>query len=95
MAPDGVRDYGYFMSDPKDREAKARAARAELQKLHESESVFSGALGSSLRKARTHFRGADDPSDDAIEIWGKRIGRSLSLVGVIVLGLYLYATYFR
>jgi hypothetical protein len=80
---------------PHDREAKSRAAQEELKKLGASENVFKGALGSTMKHAGAHFSGRDDPEDDAIEIWGKRIGRTLSLIGVFALGLYLYATYFK
>jgi hypothetical protein len=42
-----------------------------------------------------HFSGRDAVDDaqggvaDPIELWGRRIGRILSLVGVVVLGLWL------
>jgi hypothetical protein len=32
---------------------------------------------------------------DRIELWGRRIGRGLSLVGLIVLAIFLYFTYVR
>jgi hypothetical protein len=84
------------MSDhsPKSREVASQQARADLKKLGAGDSVFTGALGP-IRRAGTHFSGQDDPADDAIEIWGKRIGRLLSLIGVFGLGLYLYLTYFK
>lgn len=78
-----------------DREAASRAAREELKKLQDRDTVFGGTLGSTVERAKTHFGGNDNAADDKIEIWGKRIGRILSLIGVVALGLYLYATYFR
>lgn len=78
----------------RDREAELLKAREELKKLGTSDSVFTGALGP-IRRAGTHFAGRDDPADDAVEIWGKRIGRTLSLIGVFAIGLYLYLTYFK
>ena len=33
--------------------------------------------------------GADAPEGDKIELWGRRIGRSLSLLGVVVLAWWL------
>jgi len=35
-----------------------------------------------------------DGSVDRIELWGRRIGRALSLIGLIALAVYLYVTYF-
>jgi hypothetical protein len=38
--------------------------------------------------------GAGAP-EDAIERWGRRIGRALGLAACIALGLYLWLTYLR
>jgi len=50
------------------------------------------------KRATDHFAARDaigaDGSVDAVELWGRRIGRGLSLVGLIVLAAYLYFTYF-
>lgn len=35
------------------------------------------------------------PDDDPIEVWGRRIGRSLAVVTCIVLATYLILTYLR
>jgi hypothetical protein len=35
--------------------------------------------------------GRDAPGTDPIELWGRRIGRGLSLVGFVVLTLWLLA----
>ena len=46
-------------------------------------------LGSALRRTADHFSAKEaDPSDKA-ELWGRRIGRALSLLGVIVLTILL------
>ncbi len=37
----------------------------------------------------------DPQPEDAVERWGRRIGRALSAAGCVALALYLYATYFR
>ena len=45
---------------------------------------------------RAHFAGHDGGVErDPVEIWGKRIGRGLSLVGFVALAIYLYATYVK
>ena len=48
-----------------------------------------GALDSAMGRAARHFGAADAPPDDKAELWGRRIGRVLSLVGVLVLTLLL------
>ncbi len=78
-----------------DHGKREAAARDELKKLGDRETIFTGTIGATVDRAKTHFSGSDDATDDRIEIWGKRIGRTLSLIGVFALGLYLYATYFK
>ena len=46
-------------------------------------------LDSAMGRAARHFGGADAPPDDKAELWGRRIGRALSLVGVLVLTVLL------
>ncbi|WP_310199511.1 hypothetical protein [Ancylobacter sp. 3268] len=38
---------------------------------------------------------ADPPENDAIEIWGRRIGRGLAVVCGLGFGVYLIVTYLR
>jgi hypothetical protein len=72
-------------------EAQRREALAALRELSERESVVSSALA---RSAGDHFA-AKDAGQDRIELWGRRIGRGLSLAGFIALAIYLYVTHFR
>ncbi len=44
-------------------------------------------------RARDHFAAAEAPRHDRAEIWGRRIGRFLSLVVTVGLAIYLVATY--
>jgi hypothetical protein len=75
--------------DDRQREAKTILDRAR----RDQESL----LTSSMARASDHFTGKDavgqgeGGSTDPVELWGRRIGRSLSLIGVIVLG-YLLGT---
>ena len=72
------------MSTPDDE--RAREAKAALERVRrDQENVFS----SSMARASDHFGGKDADPDDKIEVWGRRIGRSLSLIGVIVLAYML------
>ena len=51
----------------------------------ESEGVF----GSTLGRVARHFAAAEADPADKTELWGRRIGRALSLFGMIVLA-YLF-----
>lgn len=76
-----------------DREREAREALERVQR--DTETVGSSALARMSRRAQEHFGGrdavgdADDGGTDPVELWGRRIGRALSVVGVVVLGLWL------
>jgi hypothetical protein len=67
--------------DEQQRQAKAILDRAKRDQ--------DGVLTSSMARASDHFAAKDAPPDDPVELWGRRIGRSLSLIGVIVLGYML------
>ena len=59
-------------------------------------------LARTARRASDHFAARDamkdamapDGSVDKIELWGRRIGRGLSLAGLVALAIYLTFTYF-
>jgi len=76
-------------------EAGRQQALADLERLRHQDETLTGSLTAGARRAVGHFAGRDDETADAIEVWGKRIGRALSLAGVLVLAAYLYATYLR
>jgi hypothetical protein len=76
-----------------DREREAREALERVRR--DSETLGASALARMSRRAGDHF-GARDAvgageggGTDPIELWGRRIGRGLSLIGVVVLGLWL------
>ena len=72
-----------------ERESKRVLSRVDI----DSETVGSSSFARSAEKTRDHFLGKDSDPDDPIEIWGKRIGRGLSIAITIVLVLYLYNTF--
>jgi hypothetical protein len=82
-------------SGPHDRdETQRREALETLDRLrHDRETIVSSGLAGAARRAAAHFSAADAP--DRIELWGRRIGRVLSLAGVIGLAIYLCLTYLR
>lgn len=78
--PDQPRDHG---------------ATARPPAMPQSQTFAKSALAKTAHRAGEHFAGRDpnDPPDDAIELWGRRIGRALSLLAVIGLVIYLFVTY--
>ena len=72
-----------------DREREAREALERVRR--DSESVGSSSLARAGRRVGEHFAGrdAEGESADPVELWGRRIGRGLSLVGVVALSLWL------
>ncbi len=87
-----------------DREREAREAseaREALERVQrDTETLGSSALARMGRRAGDHFGGrdavgsAEDGGTDPIELWGRRIGRALSLIGVVVLA-YLVGAQLR
>ena len=87
------------MSDPRQREEEQRReALRTLDALRDSDTFATSALARTARRATDHFAARDavagDGSVDKIELWGRRIGRGLSLAGLVALAIYLYFTYF-
>lgn len=69
-------------------------SRRILERAHrESESIGTSSMARTANRVAEHFKGGEDPKDDNIEIWGKRIGRGLGLIAVIALTWHLVATY--
>jgi len=87
------------MTNPRERdEEQRREALATLKSLGENDTFVTSALARTARRATDHFAARDavgpDGTIDTIELWGRRIGRGLSLAGVLALAIYLYLTYF-
>jgi hypothetical protein len=81
-------------------EARRREALDALDKLRRERTPLAGSgLAEAARRAVRHFAAADavgpDGARDPIELWGRRIGRTLGLLAVIALSIYLYFTYLR
>jgi hypothetical protein len=86
------------MANPRQREEEERReALATLDSLRDSDTFATSALARTARRATDHFTAkdavAEDGSVDRIELWGRRIGRALSLAGFVALAIYLYLTY--
>ena len=81
-------------------EARRREAVDTLDKLKRDRAPLVGSgLADAARRTARHFAAADavgpDGARDPIELWGRRVGRALSLLAVIALSIYLYFTYLR
>ncbi len=80
-------------------EARRREALASLEQLrHEGDSVLGSALARAGHRAADHFAARDATAEgttDPAEVWGRRIGRALSLAAFVALCVYLYVTYLR
>ena len=86
-----------------DDEARARESRRILDGIARDHDTLGGSAlaRAANRKARSvtdHFAARDavgqgeDGETDPVELWGRRIGRALSLVGVVVLAYWLGQT---
>ena len=81
--------------DDRERERESREALERVAR--DSETIGNSALGRSGRRLGDHFAArdaigsAEDGGTDPVELWGRRIGRVLSLVGVVVLAYFLGA----
>ena len=70
---------------------REREAREALDRVaRESETIGGSSLGRIGRRVGDHFAAKDalgetHGSTDPVELWGRRIGRALSLIGVVVL----------
>lgn len=79
--------------------ARQREAVENLERLrHDGDSLLGSTLARAGRRASDHFAARDaiaEGAADPAELWGRRIGRALSLAAFVGLCIYLYATYLR
>ena len=103
MAPALPQTYARIMNRPHGRdEEQRREALRTLEALRDHDTFATSALARGATRAADHFAARDamkdalgpDGSVDRIELWGRRIGRGLSLAGFIALAVYLYVTHF-
>jgi hypothetical protein len=86
---------GMAQSSHERDETQRREALATLRTLGERDTFATSALARTAQRATDHFAAKDAGSEDRIELWGRRIGRALSLAGFVALAIYLYLTHFR
>jgi hypothetical protein len=78
--------------DDREREGQTREALERVAR--DSETIGTSSTARAGRRLGGHFAGADavgeaDGGTDPIELWGRRIGRALSLIGGVVLAYFL------
>ena len=81
-------------------EARRREAERILDDLKRRGPSFAGSsMADAARRAVDHFGGKDavgaakGGTTDPLELWGRRIGRTLSLIVFVGLAIYLFVTY--
>ncbi len=74
-------------------EDQAEARRILERVARDSETIGASSMARVANRVSEHFRGADNPEDDAIEVWGKRIGRLLALLVFAYLAYHVLTTY--
>lgn len=78
------------------RDRQAEEARRDLKRLSEEGGLFSTpTLKAKTRSLRGHFAASDADQEDAIEVWGTRIGRGLAALAFIALAIWLLAHFNR
>jgi len=79
---------------PPDQKRRDEALKDLEQAAAGSEVFGTSSFVRQAERAKAHFSGADAEPDDQIEVWGRRIGRGLSLLAFFGLLIYLAVTYF-
>ncbi|MDZ7822909.1 MAG: hypothetical protein U5K75_01930 [Ahrensia sp.] len=73
-----------------DDESAREAERVLKRVAQESEVLGTSSFARTANKTLEHFAGADGDQEDKAEVWGKRVGRFLSLIVFIVLAIWLF-----
>ncbi len=78
----------------RDHDRDREAGEALEGATRDSETLGGSGIARAGRRLGRHFSGRDAPVEengaaDWVEVWGRRIGRALSLVGVLVLAYLL------
>lgn len=79
--------------EPKLDERQKEAQRILDRVARDNEGVGTSSMARVADKVSGHFAANENPEDDQIEIMGKRIGRALSAIAVVILVIYLVNTY--
>jgi hypothetical protein len=83
-----------------DRRDEGKKPRHQTDPRHDPDTVMGSALANAARRAVDHFSAKEAAATaqgraDPVELWGRRIGRLLSLAAVVGLVIYLWLTYLQ
>ncbi len=76
------------MQDPASE--KQQQALRDLAALDRERDLFYGLWNGLFRRGADHFSAADTDRSDRIELWGRRIGRTLAAFAFVAFCAYLY-----
>ena len=76
-----------------DEKRQAESRRILESVARESETIGTSSFARNANRLARHFGGTENPDDDHIEIWGKRIARVLALIAFVVLFIHVMTTY--
>ncbi len=70
--------------------AREEEARKALERVAvDSEVIGQSTLARTVNRARSHMAADDADPDDKVELWGRRVGRGLSLIVFLILTVWL------
>lgn len=82
------------MSNQHHNDKRAEKAARDLKRVTEqADTIGTSAMARMAKRAGDRLNASDIDQDDAIEIWGTRIGRGLGLIAFIALSIYLFVVY--
>jgi hypothetical protein len=80
---------------PEPEPERQRKAESDLAALGRERDLFQGLWHSIFSSGTPQISGPDAWPSDPIELWGRRIGRTLAVVAFAGFCLYLYLNYVR
>jgi len=70
--------------------AREEEARKTLERVAvDSEVIGQSTLARTVNRARSHMAADDADPEDKVELWGRRVGRGLSLIVFLILAVWL------
>ncbi len=76
-----------------DPEREKEAQRILDRVDRDTETIGTSSFARNVNRLSKHFSGTENPEDDEIEVWGKRIARILALIVFIGLFIHVMNTY--
>lgn len=73
-----------------DRQREKESERVLDKVAAESEVFGTSSFVRTANKAKDHLSGSDGDQSDKVEVWGKRVGRALSVIVFFALVIWLY-----